>query len=145
MENSWRVVLAVSGVCPNDNNGTNANPNNQAARQRIGATVYERAREAETKGAREQALMLIDQASALRGKPLPPEWTAQAQKLRRALSDEYYDKGMQAYRTDMAAAIRFWEASLRYDPDNRKAAAKLQEARVADDKLKRIQQETKLP
>ena len=42
-----------------------ANPNNQAARQRIGATVYERAREAEAKGAREQALMLIDQASAL--------------------------------------------------------------------------------
>jgi tetratricopeptide (TPR) repeat protein len=121
-----------------------ANPNNQAARERIAATVYERGREAEAKGAREQALMLIDQASALRGKPLP-EWTAQAQKLRKGLSDEYYDRGMQAYRTDTAAAIRLWEASLRYDPDNRKAAAKLSEARVTDDKLKRIQQETKLP
>jgi tetratricopeptide (TPR) repeat protein len=119
-----------------------ANPNNQAARQRIGTTVYERAREAESKGAREQALMLYDQAAALRGKA-PPEWTAQAQKLRKALSDEYYDKGMQAYRTDTGMAIKLWETSLRYDPDNRKAAAKLQEARMADDKLKRIQHETK--
>lgn len=119
-----------------------ANPNNQAARQRIATTVYERGREAEAKGAREQALMLYDQAAALRGKPTP-EWTAQAQKLRRTLSDEYYDKGMQAYRTDTGTAIKLWETSLRYDPDNRKAAAKLQEARVADDKLKRIQHEAK--
>ena len=119
-----------------------ANPNNQAARQRIATTVYERAREAESKGAREQALMLYDQAAALRGKA-PPEWTAQAQKLRKTLSDEYYDRGMQAYRTDTGMAIKLWETSLRYDPDNRKAAAKLQEARMADDKLKRIQHETK--
>lgn len=120
-----------------------ANPSNQAARQRIATTVFDRGREAESKGAREQALMLFDQAAALRGKPVP-EWTAQAQKLRKTLSDEYYDKGMQAYRTDTATAIKLWETSLRYDPDNRKAAAKLQEARMADDKLKRIQQETKL-
>jgi hypothetical protein len=50
---------------------------------------------------------------------------------------------MQAYRTDTGTAIKLWETSLRYDPDNRKAAAKLQEARVADDKLKRIQHEAK--
>ena len=106
--------------------------------------VYDRGREADAKGSREQALMLIDQASALRGKPLP-EWSAQAQRLRKSLSDEYYDRGMQAYRTDMAAAIKSFETSLRYDPGNRKSAAKLQEARAADDKLKRIQKETKLP
>ena len=94
-----------------------ANPNNQDARQRIATTVYDRGREAENKGAREQALMLYDQAVALRGKPAP-EWTAQAQKLRRTISDEYYDKGMQAYRTDTAAAIKLWETSLRYDPQN---------------------------
>jgi hypothetical protein len=118
-----------------------ANPNNQAARQRIATTVYERAREAESKGAREQALMLYDQAAALRGKA-PPEDGAGA-KLRKTMSDEYYDRGMQAYRTDTGMAIKLWETSLRYDPDNRKAAAKLQEARMADDKLKRIQHETK--
>jgi hypothetical protein len=119
-----------------------ANPNNQAARQRIAAVVYDRGREAEGKGAREQALMLYEQASAFRGKPLP-EWNDQMQKVRKALSDEYYDKGMQAYRTDTAAAIKLWETSLRYDPQNRKAAAKLMEARLADDKLKRIRQENR--
>jgi tetratricopeptide (TPR) repeat protein len=119
-----------------------ANPNNQDARQRIAATVYDRGREAENKGAREQALMLYEQAVALRGKPAP-EWTAQAQKLRRTISGEYYDKGMQAYRTDTAAAIKLWETSLRYDPQNPKATAKLQEARLAQDKLKRIEQQTK--
>lgn len=119
-----------------------ANPNNQAARQRIASVVYERGREAESKGAREQALMLYEQASALRGKPLP-EWNDQAQKLRKVLSDDYYEKGMQAYRTDTASAIKLWETSLRYDPQNRKAAAKLREARLADDKLKRIRQENR--
>ena len=119
-----------------------ANPGNQVARQRIATTVWERGREAEGKGAREQALMLFEQAEALRGKPLP-EWTAHAQKLRKSLSESYYNKGMQAYRTDTASAIRLWEASLRYDPENRKAAAKLQEAKTAEVKLKRIEQETK--
>lgn len=119
-----------------------ANPNNQAARQRIASVVYERGREAESKGAREQALMLYEQASAFRGKPLA-EWNDQAQKLRKALSDDYYEKGMQAYRTDTASAIKLWETSLRYDPQNRKAAAKLMEARLADDKLKRIRQENR--
>jgi tetratricopeptide (TPR) repeat protein len=119
-----------------------ANPNNQPARQRIASVVYERGREAESKGAREQALMLYEQAAAFRGKPLP-EWSDQTLKLRKALSDEYYDKGVQAYRTDMASAIKLWETSLRYDPQNRKSAAKLNEARIADDKLKRIRQDTK--
>lgn len=119
-----------------------ANPTNQAARQRIATIVYERGREAESRGAREQALMLYEQASVLRGKPLP-EWSEQARKLRKALSDDYYDKGMRAYRTDMASAIKLWETSLRYDPQNRKSAAKLMEARNADDKLKRIRQEAK--
>jgi tetratricopeptide (TPR) repeat protein len=119
-----------------------ANPDNQPARQRIASIVYERGREAEGKGAREQALMLYDQASTFRGKPLP-EWTEQAQKLRKALSDEYYDKGIQAYRTDIASAIKLWETSLRYDPQNTKAAAKLAQARLADDKLKRIRQDAK--
>ena len=117
-----------------------ANPGNQGARQRIAATVYDRGREAENKGAREQALMLYEQAVALRGKPAP-EWSAQAQKVRKTLSGEYYDKGMQAYRTDTAAAIKLWETSLRYDPQNPKATAKLAEARLAQDKLKRIELE----
>lgn len=64
-----------------------ANPRNDVARQRTAAVVYERSLEAEGKGARDQALMLCEQAIALRGRPVP-EWSARAQTLRRALADE---------------------------------------------------------
>lgn len=119
-----------------------ANPNNQAARQRIGTTVYERALDLESKGSREQALPLYEQAASLRGKPVP-EWTARIQALRTKLSDDFYEKGLQAYRTDTAAAIKLWETSLRYDSQNRKTASRLQDAKLAQDKLKRIQGATK--
>jgi len=119
-----------------------ANPRNEAARLRIAGIVYERSQEAEQKGAREEALMLCEQAASLRGKPVP-EWTARAQALRKALSDQYFERGVQAYRTDVAAAIRLLETSVRYDPGNRRAQAKLQEARTAEDRLKRIEQDTK--
>jgi len=119
-----------------------ANPRNDAARQRIAAVVYERSQEAEQKGAWEDALMLCEQAASLRGKPVP-EWTARAQALRKTLSEQYFERGVQAYRTDVASAIRLLETSVRYDPGNRKAQAKLQEARAADEKLKRIEREAK--
>jgi tetratricopeptide (TPR) repeat protein len=117
-----------------------ANPRNEAARVRIASLVYERSVEAEQKGAREQALTLCEQAESFRGKPVP-EWTARARSLRKALSAEYYERGMRAYRTDIASAITLWETSLRYDPQNRSAQSRLQEARVAAERLKRIERE----
>ena len=117
-----------------------ANPRNEAARLRIANLVYERSVEAEQKGAREQALTLCEQAASLRGKPVF-EWAARARSLRKALSAEYYDRGMRVYRTDIASAIALWETSLRYDPQNRNAHARLQEARVANERLKRIERE----
>jgi tetratricopeptide (TPR) repeat protein len=117
-----------------------ANPKARAARQRIGATVYERAREQETRGAHESALALYEQAVALRGDAVP-EWTARIQALRKTLSDEYFEKGARAYRTDVALAIRQWETSLRYDPQNLKASVRLQDARLAQEKLQRIERE----
>ncbi len=119
-----------------------ANPRNDAARQRIASIVYDRAIETEQKGAHEQALMLVEQAGALRGKPVA-EWSARAQALRKTLSADYYDRGVQTSRTDIGGAIKLWEASLRYDPQNRLAQAKLAEARGAQDKLKRVERETK--
>ena len=62
-----------------------ANPRNDAARQRIASVVYDRGIESEQKGAPEQALMLIEQALSLRGKPVP-EWSAKAQAIRKALA-----------------------------------------------------------
>ena len=119
-----------------------ANPRNDAARQRVASIVYDRAIETEQKGAHEQALMLVEQAGALRGKPVP-EWNVRAQALRKTLSADYYDRGVQTSRTDIGGAIKLWEASLRYDPQNRLAQAKLAEARGAQDKPKRVERETK--
>jgi hypothetical protein len=64
-----------------------ANPRNDAARQRIASIVYDRGIEAEQKGEHEQAAMLIEQAVSLRGKPMP-EWTAKAQAIRKALGTQ---------------------------------------------------------
>ncbi|HVN35760.1 MAG TPA: hypothetical protein VMU96_10960 [Casimicrobiaceae bacterium] len=77
-----------------------ANPRNDAARQRIASVVYDRGLESEQKGAHEQALMLIEQALSLRGKPVP-EWSAKAQAIRKGLAAQ--DKGKRA-ATDAKAA-----------------------------------------
>ncbi len=116
-----------------------ANPNDRAARNRIGAAVAERAHEAENQGKRESALALYEQAGTLRGESTP-DWTARAKALRKAISEDLYAEGMRAWRTDLALAIRQLEASLRYDPQNLKAATRLREAKQAQEKLKRLSQ-----
>jgi tetratricopeptide (TPR) repeat protein len=114
-----------------------ANPGNRAARQKIGGAVADRARDMQTKGSREPAYLLYEQAVALRGETTP-EWTTQMQLLRKGLSEEYYNNGERAYRSDIALAIKQWETSLRYDPQNLKASARLRDARAAQEKLQRI-------
>jgi tetratricopeptide (TPR) repeat protein len=114
-----------------------ANPGNRAARQKIGNAVAERAHDLQSKGSREAAYMLYGQAVALRGESTP-DWTAQMQVLRKALSEEYYGNGERAYRTDVALAIKQWEMSLKYDPQNLKASTRLRDARAAQEKLQRI-------
>jgi tetratricopeptide (TPR) repeat protein len=108
-----------------------AHPADKAARNRIGTAVYDRAREVEEQGAREQALSLYEQAVALRGEP-GLGWNGRIQASKKALGNEYFDKGAQAYPTNAAQAIKDWETSLRYDPQNAKAAARLKEARAAE-------------
>lgn len=105
-----------------------AHPTDSAARVQIAMAVYDRARELESQGARENALTMYDQAIALRGEAMPA-WNAKLASLKKALSAEYYNKGVSAAAKDPAQAIKHWEASLRYDPGNTAAAAKLTEAR----------------
>jgi tetratricopeptide (TPR) repeat protein len=110
-----------------------ANPDDRAARHRIGAAVYDRAKELEADGRREDALELYQQAVSLRG-GAAPGWTGRIRSLQRALGDEYVDKGVKAYPSDPALAVRLWQTSLRFDPQNAKAAARLRQARAAPDK-----------
>jgi tetratricopeptide (TPR) repeat protein len=114
-----------------------ANAGDREGRNRLAAAAAERARDAERKGQRESALSLYEGANALAAAP-SPEWTARARELRRALGDAQYAEGMRVMRADLAAAIRHFEASVRYDPDNAKAQERLRDARAAQEKLRRI-------
>ncbi len=105
-----------------------AHPTDSAARAQIATAVYDRAREIESQGARENALAMYEQAIALRGESMP-SWNTKLGSLKKALSADYYNKGVSAAAKDPAQAIKHWEASLRYDPSNAQAAAKLAEAR----------------
>jgi tetratricopeptide (TPR) repeat protein len=114
-----------------------ANPGNRAVRVRIGTMVADRARELEDQGSREQALNLYEQATILRGDNGGP-WAARVPPLRKTLSQDYYEKGTRAYRTNLAQAITFLETSVRYDPANTQANLKLKEAKAAREKLEKI-------
>jgi tetratricopeptide (TPR) repeat protein len=113
-----------------------ANPGDRTGRQEIGAAVYERARTLDAQGQGDQALALYDQAKALAGGAGP--WDAQAAALRRRLAADQYEQGMRLYRTDLDGAIRHLQASVTYDPSSALAQAKLQEAKLLQDKLKRL-------
>jgi len=105
-----------------------AHPTDTTARAQISLAVYDRARELESQGARENALTMYEQAIALRGESMPT-WSTKLATLKKALSVEYFNRGVSAAAKDPAQAIKHWEASLRYDPGNSAAAAKLAEAR----------------
>ena len=112
-----------------------ANPGDRAGRTRIGTVVYERALE-EEKASKEQALPLFEQAVSLRGEPAPG-WSAHIQGVRKALAEDYFQKGVQTYATDPALAIKQWETSLRYDPQNAKSATRLKDAQASQAKAKK--------
>ena len=61
-----------------------ANPNDRSARNRIGAAVYDRGKELEAQGQREQALAMYQEAVALRGSAAPG-WSSRIQALKKAL------------------------------------------------------------
>ena len=114
-----------------------AHPRDRASRQRIGAAVAERAKELEGRGQRELALGLYEQALALRGEPMA-EWTAKIAALKKAVGGDYYNDGVKLMRTDLNGAIKAFETSVRYDPQNANAQARLREAKAARDKLSRM-------
>ena len=114
-----------------------AHPKDRATRQRIGATVAERAKELEQKGQREGALNLYEQALVLRGEP-QAEWTARVVALKKAVAVDYYSDGVKLMRTDLNGAVRAFETSVKYDPQNANAQARLRDAKAARDKLSRL-------
>jgi tetratricopeptide (TPR) repeat protein len=116
-----------------------AAPANKALRGRIAGEVHGRAARAEAAGERELALRLYEQAIALRGEA-PAAWRAQVSALKKALAAEAYEKGLRAYKSDVALAIKYWEISLRHEP-NAALELRLQEARRMQHKLQQIEKE----
>lgn len=114
-----------------------ANPGDKAGRQRLGAALAERGRELDAKGQREWALALYEQAVALGGSG-QGDAGKRAAALRKALAEDAYAQGMRARGSDLAAAIRHFEAALRYDAQHARAKERLAEARAAQKKLERI-------
>ena len=64
---------------------------------------------------------------------------------RRAISQDYFDKGSRVYRTNITQAISFFETSLRYDPENVQAALKLKDARFSREKLDKMDKDARKP
>jgi tetratricopeptide (TPR) repeat protein len=114
-----------------------AHPRDRAARQRIGTAVAERAKDAEAKGQREAALGLYEQAIVLRGEP-QLEWSARVTALRKAVGSDYYNDGVKLMRTDLNGAVKAFETSVRYDPQNISAQNRLRDAKAAQNKLSRM-------
>lgn len=114
-----------------------AHPKDRASRQKAGAAVAERAKELEGKQQREAALGLYEQALVLRGEP-QPEWSAKVAALKKQVSADYYNAGMKLMRTDMNGAVKAFETSVKFDPQNANAQQRLHEATAARDKLSRM-------
>lgn len=114
-----------------------AHPKDRATRQKIGATVAERAKELEGKSQRESALYLYEQALVLRGEP-QADWSARIAALKKAVGNDYYSSGVKLMRTDLSGAIKAFETSVKYDPQNANAQTRLRDAKAARDKLSRM-------
>lgn len=114
-----------------------AHPTDRTGRGRLGIAVADKAREAEGKGQREVALGLYEQAVAIAGAGTP-EWTVRMQGLRKALGEKYYNEGMKSFRSDLDEAIRQWETGARYDPTNTTLQMRLREAKLVQQKLKKM-------
>lgn len=114
-----------------------AHPKDRAQRQRAAAAVAERAKELEGKQQRESALGLYEQALALRGEP-QAEWSARIAALKKQLSADYYASGMRLMRTDLNGAVKAFETSVKYDPQNANAQRGLRDATTARDKFSKM-------
>lgn len=139
---SYELEQALELFNAGDTNGglrdlrtwVDAHPQDRVSRNRIAVAVFDRGSDLERNGAREQAVSLYETAITLRGEPANG-WPSRLQTLRKALSSDYYDRGVRAERNDLEAAVKAYETSVRYDPGNVKASARLAQAKAALAKL----------
>ena len=120
-------------------------PGNRAARQRIGAVVAERARELEDQGSREQALQLYEQATALRGDGTGAVGRAHAAAAPRGVAG-IFRQGLARVPHQHRAGDHVLRDERALRPGRTsQAALKLKDARLAREKLDKIDKDARKP
>jgi tetratricopeptide (TPR) repeat protein len=113
-------------------------PKDELARRYLADAHFQLGQQRLEQGRREDALAHLESAKGTQEQD-PAELKVSIESLRKALAEEYYQKGMKAYRTNLAEAIGDWERTLQYDPAHPLATLRLQRARQMQQNLKAIE------
>jgi tetratricopeptide (TPR) repeat protein len=89
-------------------------------------------------GRKEEALDQLEKARRL-GPSDPARLAKAIGAVRRALGEEYYRLGLQAFGSNIDSAIGLWERSLQFDPDHPQAKIRLLQARRAQQTMQSIE------
>lgn len=114
-----------------------ANPRDRALRERIAGALHLRAQELEKQGNGDTAVAMYAEAIKTHGSA-PRDWSAQLSSLKARLATEEYEKGVRLMSSDIAAAIRHFEATLRLVPNHTQAQLQLDRAQKMQQKLRSI-------
>ncbi len=112
-------------------------PQDESARRNLGDAYSQLADQRLNAGRKEEALAYLEKAQSLKD-PGSNDLADAIRSLRLALAEQYYQMGARAYYTDLDKAIALWERSLQFNPEQKQAALRLQQAREAARKLKAI-------
>ena len=114
------------------------NPRDRALRERIARALHLRAQELERQGSGTAAVEMYAEAIKTYGSPPPRDWPTQLSRLKARLAAEEYGKGVRMMSSDIAAAIRHFEAALRLVPNHTQAQLNLERAQKMQQKLRAI-------
>ena len=113
-------------------------PKDELARRYLADAHFQLGQQRLEQGKKEDALSQLENAKGTHEQDAA-ELKASIDTIRKALSEEYYQKGMKVYRANLDEAIGYWERSVQYDPTHPQATIRLQRARQMQQNLKAIE------
>lgn len=113
-------------------------PKDELARRYLADAHFQLAQQRLEQGRKEDALSHLENAKGTHEQDTA-ELKTSIETLRKALAEDYYQKGMKVYRANLDEAIADWERSVQYDPAHPQASARLQRARQMQQNLKAIE------
>lgn len=114
-----------------------ASPGDRALRERVAAALRSRAQILENQGDGQAAVEMYSEAIRIHGSA-PRDWATQLNRLRTQLAGQEYEKGVRMMSTDVTAAIKHFEAALRFVPNHTQAQLQLDRARKVQQRLRSI-------